>query len=489
MQIKKVLYPAVRRAIALSSNLSVKPDPHLDPLPPADGVEVSLIVPVYNGMPYFEALLASLEAQDLDSSRFEVIVVDDGSTDGTVAVADSFADRNTNFSVIHQANSGWPGTPRNRGMERATGRYLFFADADDILGKKSLRRLVDFANIHHSDVVLPEMIGLAGRGIPSRIYLRTRVDAPLSLAFKTFTPHKLIRRDLVESNALRFPEGKVRLEDGIFLSQVYLKAHRVSILAGYNYYYLRRRTEGSNISSGGLGGAVYVSSVNRIAQIIADGVADKREREELILTLFAMKCLKIYRPERFRGYSLQLKREWLEAHREFAERWIPPELEARMHPPSAALTALIRQGDLEGILRRDGGPVTPQTSARIRTISRDHEEFALVIELDVLPQQAALGDGVLLVTHRESGRTLPPSPPTAETPATAGPRRSFRAGIPVSELNENGTYDLHFSIPVEGHDIRSRVGIPAEVHCPGPAAGREAYRTVNGNLSLRVRAV
>lgn len=86
----------------------------------------SVIIPTYNRAELVSATLQSVLAQRLQD--FEVLVVDDGSTDGTVAVVKSFADR---VRLLQQANKG-PGSARNRAADRATGQYLAFLDSDDV---------------------------------------------------------------------------------------------------------------------------------------------------------------------------------------------------------------------------------------------------------------------------------------------------------------------------------------------------------------------
>src|SRR5215213_9039611 len=120
---------------------------------------VSLIVPVYNAGPYLRECLESIAAQDLPAGDLEVVLVDDGSTDGSAAILDEFAAAHDHALVIHQANSGWPGRPRNVALDVARGEHVFFMDADDVLGPEALRRLADFADAHDSDIVVPKMVG------------------------------------------------------------------------------------------------------------------------------------------------------------------------------------------------------------------------------------------------------------------------------------------------------------------------------------------
>jgi hypothetical protein len=89
-------------------------------------VRVSVVIPLYNKAPYVRRTLASIAAQT--RADFEVIVVDDGSTDGGAEIVESFAD--ARFRLIRQQNAG-PGAARNRGLSEARGEFVAFLDADD----------------------------------------------------------------------------------------------------------------------------------------------------------------------------------------------------------------------------------------------------------------------------------------------------------------------------------------------------------------------
>jgi glycosyltransferase involved in cell wall biosynthesis len=191
--------------------------------------KVSVIVPVYNAMPYVRELLDSLAAQDLDAASFKVVAVDDGSTDGSSALLDEYCHRHEHFEVIHQSNSGRPGRPRNVGLRSSASRYVFFADADDVLAPACLRRLVNFAEEHDSDVVIPKLTPLGGRGFPTSVYEKTLVEADLVTAFKTLFPQKLYRRRILSDHDIWFPEGR-RLDDGMFNAHAYVHAKRISIV-------------------------------------------------------------------------------------------------------------------------------------------------------------------------------------------------------------------------------------------------------------------
>jgi glycosyltransferase involved in cell wall biosynthesis len=198
---------------------------------------VTVVLPVYNGLPLLERCLASLAAQDLADEEYEVVAVDDGSTDGSGDVLDAFAAAHRNVRVIHQANSGWPGQPRNVGTEVARGEFVLYVDADDRLATNALRRLLAFAREHDSDIVVPGTIKLDGDEIVAvRNCGGVKPTARLKHVFRTMSSHKLFRRALLVEHGIRFPEGAVTYEDGIFLAQVAPRARRLSVLGDQAYY-------------------------------------------------------------------------------------------------------------------------------------------------------------------------------------------------------------------------------------------------------------
>src|SRR4051812_24120626 len=94
---------------------------------------LSVIVPVYNPGVNIDDCVRTLLDQSLPSSAYEVIFVDDGSTDGTAERLDLLASAHPHVRAVHISNSGWPGRPRNVGIELARGDYLLFVDNDDWL--------------------------------------------------------------------------------------------------------------------------------------------------------------------------------------------------------------------------------------------------------------------------------------------------------------------------------------------------------------------
>ena len=112
---------------------------------------LSVIVPVYNGEKYLCRCLDSILAQSF--SDFELILINDGSTDNSGKLCDDYAAADSRVTVIHTENRG-VSRARKTGLERATGKYVTFVDCDDWLDKALYFRMVDGAEQHGADVVV-----------------------------------------------------------------------------------------------------------------------------------------------------------------------------------------------------------------------------------------------------------------------------------------------------------------------------------------------
>ncbi len=310
---------------------------------------VSVVVPVYNAMPYLVELMDSLAGQDLDPASFQVIAVDDGSTDAGAALLDDYAARHVNITVIHQPNSGAPGAPRNAGLRAATGRYVFFADGDDILGTETLRRLVEFADAHTSDIVIPKLTPVGKRGLPAAVYKRTLIDADVVTAFKTLFPQKLYRRTLLMEHHIVFPEGPGQVEDAVFNARAFVQARRISIVTGYDYYFLRAREDGKNFSSSEPDPAAYSAAIVRICRIVREHL-NATTAELVIADLYCRKCLNRYHRGRLSTYDEATRAAWVDAHKAFAEEFVSDAMAQALESPFRERTALVRRSDVAGLV-------------------------------------------------------------------------------------------------------------------------------------------
>lgn len=213
--------------------------------------DVSVVIAAYNAMPYLVKCVESVLEQSIGAERLEIIAVDDGSTDGTGEELDRFAARCPTMRVVHQENSGGPAQPRNVGLDLATGRYVFFLDADDWLGAEALERMVATADANGSDVVLGKMVGVGGRTVPLSMFRRNQPRTTVfdSNVYWALGPTKLFRRALLEDLGLRFDPRLTVGQDQPFTATAYLNASVISVVADYDCYYAVRRDDGGNNTS------------------------------------------------------------------------------------------------------------------------------------------------------------------------------------------------------------------------------------------------
>lgn len=113
-------------------------------------IRVSVIMPVYNAAKYLPVAIESILCQDMRD--FELLLIDDGSTDGSSAICDSYADKDNRVIVVHQENKGICAA-RNKGIEMASGEYVAFADHDDEYLHNLLSHVYEKAKSEDADIV------------------------------------------------------------------------------------------------------------------------------------------------------------------------------------------------------------------------------------------------------------------------------------------------------------------------------------------------
>lgn len=212
-------------------------------------VKISVIVPVYNGEKYIKSCLNTLQKQTL--KEFEIIVVNDGSSDNSGQVCDELAKKDKRINVIHQNNSG-VSNARNIGINSAVGEYICFIDCDDYIDSNYLKVLYDECvnnNVKMSICgirsVKEDGTLISMKEMKNGIYSSTKALKEL-FEFKNLNGGpcgKLIHKSLFENN-LYFPELKV-YEDLIFSYKAIYKAGNVVFTTRCRYYYLHREGIGA----------------------------------------------------------------------------------------------------------------------------------------------------------------------------------------------------------------------------------------------------
>lgn len=202
--------------------------------------KVSVIIPVYNSEEYIEDCIASITTQEIPYT-YEVICVDDGSTDSSLSILKSI--KNANLKIVTQKNAG-AGAARNRGLDAASGEYVIFVDSDDKLVDGSIARMLKAAENAAADIVFGT-VAKANADLSSVFYPRQKEDRVTCDFFAacsqtTGTPWgKCYKRSLWEN--VRFPECYA-YEDTIIFMELFAKAKKF-VMLGTPVYCFRSRKD------------------------------------------------------------------------------------------------------------------------------------------------------------------------------------------------------------------------------------------------------
>ena len=251
--------------------------------------------------------------------------------------------------VEHIPNSGWPGRPRNVGIGLARGEYVYFVDNDDYLGTEALERMHAMAVRDDADIVIGKVVG-HGKSVPRNLFRRNRtgVDLQWEALVWLLTPHKLFRRSFLDAHDLRFPEGRRRLEDHVFVMRAYFLAPRISVLADYPCYHWVLRDRDTNASWGHLDPQSYFAFLREVLDIVDANTEPGAFRDRLYARWYRGKMLN--RVEKVHANpDLAHRRALYEAMHELAVERFPAGVDAFLPFNLQQRSRLLRAGDYEGL--------------------------------------------------------------------------------------------------------------------------------------------
>ena len=200
-------------------------------------IELSIIVPVYNVEKYVHACLESIFKQELDDASFEVIIVNDGSTDRSMEMIEYIISQHRNITVINQENRGLS-IARNNGIANAKGKYILMPDSDDLLIENSLKPLLEIALESQADLIVADFKSMTDNEIEqtntSLLQLemfnyREKTGEELFLEdlnpYHCYVWRTLYRNDFLKENNMSFVPG-IYIQDVPFTHECYLKAKK-----------------------------------------------------------------------------------------------------------------------------------------------------------------------------------------------------------------------------------------------------------------------
>lgn len=208
---------------------------------------VSIIVPIFNVERYLNRCISSIANQTYQD--IQIVLVDDGSSDRSPEICDSWAEKDPRVTVIHQANSG-VSIARNRGLDMATGEYILWVDSDDYIAPETVEIMMQTAQQNHADMVICDF----EKGSDDHYTFDTSAEIPCALidnvtaliriytdahsALRYAAPWaKLARQNLYQD--IRYPEGKI-FEDIYTTHKLLLRCERIAVLDSPMFYYYQR---------------------------------------------------------------------------------------------------------------------------------------------------------------------------------------------------------------------------------------------------------
>lgn len=207
--------------------------------------KISIIVPLYNKQRYVQRCIESILSQTYKD--FEVLVINDGSTDDSLSIVNSFDDYRLR---VFDVSNGGVSKARNLGLQNAKGEYILFVDADDWIDGNYVSNIAHSLLQYPTDLLLFSLSAVVATGhveklpvpkerpeelIPNYMYIQD-VESP---GFWGWICNKCIRRDFIEKHHLRFDERKRLAEDLSFWVDVLSHNPSLAVLEEYGYFYLQ----------------------------------------------------------------------------------------------------------------------------------------------------------------------------------------------------------------------------------------------------------
>ncbi|MBR6633807.1 MAG: glycosyltransferase [Clostridia bacterium] len=216
--------------------------------------EVSIIVPVYNAEKHLHRCISSLRKQTLEN--IEIILVDDSSTDSSLAICNEMAKEDSRIKVIHKVNEG-AGYARNTALEVATGEYIGFVDSDDFVDLNMFKALYDKAVLYNSDLVMSGVLFVDGNMFGKEGEVKPKAYFDSDTHFDTEESLKKLRMGIVGAT----PEDS---DDSKYGMSIWKNLFKADIIRKNNITF---KSEREMLSEDALFMIDYISCINKATGI------------------------------------------------------------------------------------------------------------------------------------------------------------------------------------------------------------------------------
>lgn len=218
--------------------------------------KISIIIPTYNSEKWLKDCIASIENQDIKHDQFEIIIVNDGSTDKSKDIAIALQNQYNNIKVITQKNQG-VSVSRNTGIKEAKGEFILFVDPDDTIIPNCLMEMYQFVKENKLDIGMFGMRVVKFDGTES-YYAEKDIERKgvipgitmYPLRFNDSSCKYLFKREIIIENRIFFNEKALFVEDGEFVLKIMSIGKRVSYkhIVFYNYFMRHNSATNSKMS-------------------------------------------------------------------------------------------------------------------------------------------------------------------------------------------------------------------------------------------------
>lgn len=267
---------------------------------------VSIIIPVYNVEPYLRKALESIINQTY--SNLQIIIINDGSTDGSQKIIDKFACENSNrITVVTQKNQGLSGA-RNTGLKYVNGKYIYFFDSDDILKSDAIEKLVEFCEINSLDVCRFEAISFIDNNLKKNIdknkyaLKSSQKNSIVSSELYVSKPYKVrmpvwlyfYSSKIVLENELMFESGTLH-EDELFTPQVLCSINQIGLIPEIFFYRRIRENSIMNNRSNKMDKGKSLRKIsNKLFLLLEKNKTKKQMNKFIEFRVFRCFCMSVY---------------------------------------------------------------------------------------------------------------------------------------------------------------------------------------------------
>ncbi|WP_157249424.1 glycosyltransferase family 2 protein [Nonomuraea typhae] len=365
-------------------------------------VKVSVIVSIHNPGDTADPCIRSVLEQTLPADAYEVIFVDDGSTDGIAERLDTVAAVRRNVRVLHLPHTGSPMQGRNIGLAAARGAYVYLLDQGDRLERAALEKMYERALETDADVLIGRLVRDFGPPMAAFEASVARADILRDRLLSLLTPHKLYRRTFLEVHGLGFAVPGGRIAEQTFAVRAYLAAKVVAVMADHICCHLGEREEQDEDLR------TVTAELLTLLTVIDENTEEGRQRDRMY-AYWLRSMLRPFLSARFAASSVDRGRMFTVTRGLVMERF-PERIDRHLPVHLRAVAALVRAGRLDQVITYAN--VTRRAGLRADLLDVRWEGPVLVLGLAV---EVLAGDGEF-ARYRADGERLLWLPPRSLDP-------------------------------------------------------------------------